>query len=164
MDVIPKGEDITSPSLLSFSEETPLSLLNGGGSGITSDWHSVKASDDGIGVSVGECSAANSLTKNSPLSAPTRIVVTAPVVSGGIASSQKLKIVTTGASGNILSSSVTAHATTVKSLRILPIATYRLPTNATVKKELVTWPGNLTLFYSKPTTLVNPVVSRTEGK
>ncbi|KAM3175710.1 hypothetical protein ACTXT7_007975 [Hymenolepis weldensis] len=157
MDVIPKGEDITSPSLLSFSEETPLSLLNGCGSGITSDWHSVKASDDGIGVSAGECSAANS-----PLSAPTRIVVTAPVVSGGIASSQKFKIVTTGASGNIVSSSVTAHATTVRSLRILPIATYRLPTNATVKKELVTWPGNLTLFYSKPTTLVNPVVSRTE--
>ncbi|VDL19637.1 unnamed protein product [Hymenolepis diminuta] len=160
MDVISKSEDITSPSLLSFSEETPLSLLNGGGSGITSDWHSVKTSDDGIGVSVGECSAANSLTKNSPLSAPTRIVVTAPVVSGGIASSQKLKIVTTGASG--VSSSVTAHGTTVKSLRILPIATYRLPTNATVKKELVTWPGNLTLFYSKPTTLVNPIVSRTE--
>ncbi|VDN97476.1 unnamed protein product [Rodentolepis nana] len=164
LDVVTKTEDINS-SLLSFSDETPLSLLNGGGSGITSDWHSLKVDDNGIGVSGGECGTANAPTKNSHPSATTRIVVTAPVVNGGVASPQKLKIVTTCATANMVSSSitssVTANATTVKGLRILPIATYRLPTNVAAKKELVTWPGNLTLFYSKPTTLLNPVVSRT---
>ncbi|KAM7538977.1 hypothetical protein Aperf_G00000051293 [Anoplocephala perfoliata] len=166
LDILPKSESITASSLLSFSEEAPLSLLNGGGTGVTPDWHShhsLKVSDDDLGVTVGECSTTTPSRNASP---PSRVIVTAPVVSG-ITSPQKLTIVTAGAMSYAVSStassvSVPTPSASVKSLRILPIATYRLPTTGIPKKELVTWPGNLTLFYSKQTPLGTSVASRTE--
>lgn len=147
MDALQKGEDVTT-SLLSFSEEAPLSLLNGGGSGVGSDWTSnLKVTVDDLTVAVGDGTATVTAAS------PTRIVVTSPTVI--TSSPQKVAVVTT-------TPAATTATTTpaVKSLRIFPIATYRLPTTPTAKKELVTWPGNLTLFYSKQTSLSTQVASR----
>ncbi|KAL5967188.1 Polycomb protein PHO [Taenia solium] len=147
LDALQRGEDVTT-SLLSFSEEAPLSLLNGGGSSVGSDWASnLKVTVDDLTVSVG------SGTATVTAASPTRIVVTSPTVI--TSSPQKVAVVTT-------TPAATTATTTpaVKSLRIFPIATYRLPTTSTAKRELVTWPGNLTFFYSKQTSLSTQVASR----
>ncbi|VDK43960.1 unnamed protein product [Taenia asiatica] len=147
LDALQKGEDVTT-SLLSFSEEAPLSLLNGGGSSVGSDWASnLKVTVDDLTVSVGNGTATVTAAS------PTRIVVTSPTVI--TSSPQKVAVVTTTPAATTVTTTPA-----VKSLRIFPIATYRLPTTPTAKKELVTWPGNLTFFYSKQTSLSTQVASR----
>ncbi|VDD74592.1 unnamed protein product [Mesocestoides corti] len=115
-DVSPLGASSEPPSLLSYSEETSLSLLNGE----ATDWRPhLKVSVDDL--------VENNVTP-----------VAAPLPTSSPAPQQKLTVVTTAAA--------------VNRLRILPIATYRLPVPPS-KKDVVTWPSNLTLFYSKQTSL-----------
>ena len=164
LDVLQKSDDITTGSLLSsFPEEAPLSLLNGG-SGVAPDWSphlKVPLDDLGVAVAVGEnnSNVTNaSATPTSTSTSPTRIVVTAPAVKSHLSSPQKMTQVVTATAPVATLATAKMIATTptpgVKSLRILPIATYRLSTTpssmkTSAKKELITWPGNVTLFYSK---------------
>ncbi|KAH9279368.1 Transcriptional repressor protein YY1 [Echinococcus granulosus] len=147
LDALQKSEDVTT-SLLSFSEEAPLSLLNGGGNGVGPDWTSnLKVTVDDLTVAAGDGTATVTAAS------PTHIVVTSPAVI--TSSPQKVAVVTTTPAAT-----TTTTTPAVKSLRIFPIATYRLPTTSTAKRDLVTWPGNLTLFYSKQTSLSTQVASR----
>lgn len=160
LDVLHKSDDITSSSLLSFPEEAPLSLLNGG-SGVTSNWSShlkVALDDLGAATVVGEGNAGAGIAATVAASSPTRIVVTTPAVKGILSSPQKVtRVMTTPTPVPTLTTAkmiTTTSTPGLKSLRILPIATYRLSTSASSvtssgKKELITWPGNLTLFYPK---------------
>ncbi len=137
--------------------EPPLSLLNGG----CPDWN-LKLEDvvDDVVDSAKIIISAPSQPSPAPLLLqPTTQPPLSPTVTAAAATvpqsqppATKLAVVTT------------AGALRGGGLRILPIATYRLPTasilNSSVKKDATsatTWPGNLTLFYSKqPTTVASP--------